>query len=175
MNLRIKIDIPEEEDPPNPFPPEAIEKLETVFEEELPLLCGRLENLGKDAEVEISVSFLDKVEMRELNKQHRGLDEPTDVLTFPLWEESGGFEPLACASPLFSLLPLGDIVICPEETELEHASMARLEALCLVLAHGFLHLLGWDHDTPEKEKLMWERQESLKSKLQNAIERSMST
>jgi len=127
--------------------------------------------LASYAEVEVSVSFLDSAEMRDVNKLHRGLDEPTDVLTFPLWEEDGRLAPLGFAPPAaFRMLPLGDVVICPEEAEREHAPMARKEALCMVLAHGFLHLLGWNHDTPEKEESMWERQELLKSRLLNAIE-----
>jgi len=164
MKLRIKTDTPEEGDlltaSTAPFPPAAICKLEGVFEEELPLLRQGAESY---AEVEISLSFLDPSEMAEVNKQHRGLDEPTDVLTFPLWEEEEHFAPIG-------LLLLGDIVICPAEAEREHAPMGRVEALCLVLAHGFLHLLGWDHDTPEKEQAMWDRQELLKSKLLGAVE-----
>ena len=163
MKLSIKIDIPEEGDPPSPLLPRTIVKLESVFEKELPLLSPQLENY---AEVEVSVSFMDDAEMKALNKQHRGFDEPTNVLTFPLWEEMGRFAPPAA----FDMLPLGDVVICPEETEREHAPMVRGEALCLVLAHGFLHLLGLDHDTPEKEEIMRERQEFLKSRLLNAIE-----
>jgi probable rRNA maturation factor len=162
MKLRMNID--SEEDPPSPFPSGAAEKLESVLEEEAPLLCPRL---GDYAEAEVSVSFLDPAEMRDVNKQHRGLDEPTDVLTFPLWEEG---EPFAPPVP-FGPLPLGDILICVEETEREFIQMPRLEALCLVLAHGFLHLLGFDHDTPEKEKIMWDRQEFLKSRLLDAVER----
>jgi len=105
----------------------------------------------------------------EVNKQYRGLDEPTDVLTFPLWEEEGRFAPPDFAQQPFDTLPLGDIVICQEEAEREHAPMPCKAALCLALAHGFLHLLGWDHETPEKEKFMWDRQELLKSKLLNAV------
>ena len=165
MRLRIKIDAPDDGDPPSPFPADTIDKLERVFEEELPRLRKELEHYS---EAEVSVSFLSMSEMKDLNKQYRGVDEPTDVLTFPLLEEEGRF---ALPAPFGMLsLALGDIVICPEETEREHAPMTRRSALCLVLAHGFLHLLGWDHDTPEKEEVMWERQELLKSKLLNAAE-----
>jgi probable rRNA maturation factor len=62
-------------------------------------------------------------------------------------------------------LPLGDIVICPEGVRRFHGSLPYPEALCLLLVHGFLHLLAWDHDTPEKERAMWERQELLQSRL----------
>ena len=157
----MKID--SEGDPPSPFTPAAIERLESVFKEELQLLGQGFEDY---AEVEISVSFLNCAEMRDVNKQHRELDEPTDVLAFPLWEKGERF---ILPAP-FGLLPMGDIVICPEEAEREHAPMARMEVLCLVLAHGFLHLSGWDHDTPEKELAMWDRQNLLKSKLLSAVE-----
>ena len=160
MKLSIKTD--SEDLLSSSFPPGAIEKVERVFREELPLLCAKLENY---AEIEVSVSFLDSSEMRSVNKQHRGLDEPTDVLTFPMLDENESFVLPAA----LGLLSLGDILICPEETEREHAPMPRLAALCLVLSHGFLHLLGWDHDTPEKEEVMWERQELLKSKLLDAV------
>ena len=163
MKLHLHFGAPKDgestlEEPPSPFPSE---KLEGVLEEELPLLY---EDIGNYEEVEVSVSFLDKAEMREINKNYRGIDEPTDVLSFPLWEEEGRFAP---ALP-FGLLPLGDILICLDEAEREH-ELSRSEAFCLVLAHGFLHLLGWDHDTPEKEQVMWERQELLKSKLSRAV------
>ena len=169
MTLRIKID--SEENLPSPFLA-GIEKLESVLGAELPLLCQgqTCQKLGNYAEIEVSVSFLDRAEMMDVNKQYRGLDEPTDVLTFPLWEEEGRFAPPDLAQQPFGVLPLGDIVICPEEAEREHAPMPYPEILCLVLAHGFLHLLGWDHDTPEEEKLMWDRQELLKSKLLLAVE-----
>jgi probable rRNA maturation factor len=163
MRLSIRIDAPDEGEPPSPFPADTIKKLERVFEEEAPHLRKELEHYS---EAEVSVSFLSMSEMKDLNKQYRGLDEPTDVLTFPLWEE----EEESALPASFGMLTLGDIVICPEETEREHVTMTRRSALCLVLAHGFLHLLGWDHDTPEKEEVMWERQELLKSKLLNAAE-----
>ena len=160
MKLHIRVDDPEEGDPP--VSTAQIEKLESVLEEELPLLYREIE---KYAQVEVSVSFLSVDEMREVNKNHRGVDEPTDVLTFPLWEEEGCFKP----SVPFCLLPLGDILICQEEAEREHA-LGRVGTLCLMLAHGFLHLMGWDHDTPEKELKMWERQGTLGLKLSNAME-----
>ena len=69
---------------------------------------------------------------------------------------------------LRELVPLGDILICPEEIERLHEGLSRDEALCLLLAHGFLHLLAWDHDTEEHEDAMWERQNHLKARLLNA-------
>jgi probable rRNA maturation factor len=134
-----------------------------ILGEELPLL-RRI--AGQYAEAEVSVSFLSPSEMRDVNKRYRGVDEPTDVLAFPLldWEEE-----MFAPSASLGLLPLGDVLICPEEAEREHAPLKRPEALCLMLAHGFLHLLGWDHDTPEAQRDMWERQELIKSRLFDAL------
>lgn len=172
MKLQLNIDasgISEEGGPC--FPSAALESLERIFGEELSSSCPEVEKrakFAKYAEAEVSVSFMDSAEMREVNKTHRGIDEATDVLSFPLWEEDGRFVP----SALSELLPLGDILICSEEAERRHAALSHAEVLSLMLAHGFLHLLAWDHDTPEKERAMWERQELLKSKLWKALEDS---
>ncbi|MDR1377145.1 MAG: rRNA maturation RNase YbeY [Synergistaceae bacterium] len=163
MKLQLNIDASEDGDPQSFFSPSAVKNLERVFEDELPLFYP---DVGQYAQVEISVSFLNGAEMREINEHHRNMDEPTDVLSFPLWEEDGRFVP----EGLPELLPLGDILICPEEVRRIHSSLPYGEALCLVLAHGFLHLLAWDHDTLEKEQAMWERQADLKSKLLRTLE-----
>jgi probable rRNA maturation factor len=95
-----------------------------------------------------------------LNDMYRHVQEPTDVLSFPLWEEEGVFAPLAS----WSDLPLGDIVISPEYVR-ENAKRvgAGYEGeLALVIIHGFLHLIGFDHDTDEREREMWEIQEKLR-------------
>jgi probable rRNA maturation factor len=163
LKLQLNIDTSEDDDPQSYFSSRALENLENVFQEELPLFCPET---SRYAQVEISVSFLNGAEMREVNGSHRNADEPTDVLSFPLWEDRGRFVP----GGLPELLPLGDILICPEEVRRVHRSLPYTEAFCLVLAHGFLHLLAWDHDTPEKEQAMWERQAYLKSKLLKALE-----
>jgi probable rRNA maturation factor len=166
LKLQLNIDASEDDDPQSflcLFSPSAVKNLERVFQEELPLFCPEIDRY---AQVEISLSFLNGSEMRKINESHRDADEPTDVLSFPLWEDQGRFVPQG----LPELLPLGDILVCPEEVRRIHCSLPYREALCLVLAHGFLHLLAWDHDTPEKEQAMWERQASLKSKLLNALQ-----
>lgn len=158
MKLQLHIDAPEEDDPQSPFRVAVFEAWVRVFARELPLLCPG--GLGRDG-AEVSVSFVDALEMRDINKKYRDCDEPTDVLAFPLWEEEGRFVP----NLSLSVLPLGDIVICPEAVRREHGDRPFHEALNLVLAHGFLHLLAWDHDTPEKERAMEERQSLLKAQL----------
>ena len=85
----------------------------------------------------LAVELVDADRIRELNRVHRGLDEPTDVLSFPL---DG---PGPSAGPR----ELGDVVICPEHTrDLEEA-----------VVHGVLHLAGLDHETDDGEMLALQR------------------
>jgi probable rRNA maturation factor len=71
--------------------------------------------------------------MRELNREHRGRDNPTDVLSFPV-DETG---------PTAGPRELGDVVICPD-----HAS-----DLTEAVVHGVLHLCGYDHEADDGEML----------------------
>ena len=81
----------------------------------------------------LSVELIDEARMRELNRDHRGRDEPTDVLSFPL----DGIGPSAGPREL------GDVLICPEHTaDVTEAAV-----------HGVLHLCGYDHETDDGEML----------------------
>ncbi len=80
----------------------------------------------------LAVEFVDEGRIRELNRDHRGKDEPTDVLSFPV----DGAGP-AVAGPR----ELGDVVICREHTS------DVVEAV----VHGVLHLCGYDHETDDGE------------------------
>lgn len=108
---------------------------------------------------EISLTFINPEGIRELNRQYRNVDEATDVLSFPLLED----EPVNI--PELPELALGDIVICPEEVSRLHPELDPKEALYLMIAHSFLHLLGFDHDTDEKQKVMWSLQEAITARL----------
>ena len=81
---------------------------------------------------------MDGARIRELNRDHRGVDSPTDVLSFPV-DESG---------PSAGPRELGDVVICPEHTE----------DLTEAVVHGVLHLCGYDHETDEGEMLALQRE-----------------
>jgi probable rRNA maturation factor len=76
---------------------------------------------------------VDPERIRELNREYRGRDEPTDVLSFPVDE----------AAPAAGPRELGDVIICPEHTE----------DLIEVVVHGVLHLCGYDHETDSGEML----------------------
>jgi probable rRNA maturation factor len=81
----------------------------------------------------LTVVLVDAARIQELNRAHRGIDAPTDVLSFPV---DG-------AGPAAGPRELGDVVICPQHTEdLEEATV-----------HGVLHLAGLDHETDHGEML----------------------
>jgi probable rRNA maturation factor len=81
----------------------------------------------------LAIEFVDAERMRELNRSHRGIDRPTDVLSFPV----DGVGPAAGPREL------GDVVICREQTS------DVVEAV----VHGVLHLCGYDHETDSGEML----------------------
>ena len=98
--------------------------------------------------------------IRELNKLYRDVDESTDVLSFPLLDEN-----IPVEVPELPVLALGDIVICPPEVLRLHSELNESEGILLMIAHSFLHLLGYDHDTQEKQDDMWAKQEAIKNSL----------
>lgn len=100
-------------------------------------------NLGH---AELSVLLTNDAGIHELNRLHRHKDRPTDVLAFPLELESDGHgEPL-----------LGDIVISLETAQRQADSRRRplVAEVRFLLAHGLLHLVGYDHDTAARKKKM---------------------
>ena len=109
-------------------------------------------------EKELVVAFLDEKPARALNKQYRGKNYATDVLSFESEDPSS----------------LGELVICPQviaEQAKEHGLTIQLELGYMVL-HGFLHLLGYDHEATENEaELMFELQDRLFDKLVAASKR----
>ena len=164
LKLVLSVEAPEGGDPQNPVPIGAWSAFEPVLEEELLDLFPEMAGYGS---VEVSVSILSPDEIRAVNRDYRESDEATDVLSFPMWEEGGCFAP----DPMLagSVLPLGDVMICPGVARARNDAASEEEALCLVLAHSFLHLLAWDHDTEERQAAMWARQERLRDRLLAAL------
>jgi probable rRNA maturation factor len=107
--------------------------------------CLKHENVHP-SEVEVSIVFVDDSHIAALNREYRGLDGPTDVLSFPM-DDPGipGDEPV----------PLGDIVISLETVERETQDSGEfLNYLALLVVHGLLHLLGYDHESDEDAEVM---------------------
>jgi probable rRNA maturation factor len=85
------------------------------------------------ADGHLAIELVDEARIRELNRQYRGKDSPTDVLSFPVDEDE----------PVAGPRELGDVVICQEYTE----------DLTEAVVHGVLHLCGYDHETDNGEML----------------------
>ncbi len=96
---------------------------------------------------ELSLVLADDEEMADLNERFRGICEPTDVLSFPMREgEFGDIAPQM----------LGDVVLGVETAQLmaQKAQCSLEEILDLLLIHGILHLMGYDHGTVEEARTM---------------------
>lgn len=106
---------------------------------------------------DMAVVITDDESIQALNRDFRGVDEPTDVLAFG--EEKPGPFVLAPGEPAY----LGDVVISLERAEAqarERGIPVKAE-LQLLLVHGILHLLGYDHDAEEAQRHMWARQDAI--------------
>jgi probable rRNA maturation factor len=100
---------------------------------ELEELCALALSSAGIEEGHVAIEFVGAERIRELNRQHRAIDAPTDVLSFGIDEDGISAGPRE----------LGDIVICPEHT----ASLRE------AVVHGALHLTGMDHETDDGEML----------------------
>lgn len=113
---------------------------------------------------DVSVTFTDNAHIRELNREHRGIDKETDVLSFPLLEFERSDEPPTDEPSV----ALGDIVISLEKAraqaeEYGHSFEREVAFLCV---HSMLHLLGYDHvDSEEEDAEMRRRQSEILEKM----------
>ena len=105
---------------------------------------------------ELSVAIVDLAEMTSLNVQYRGKEGPTDVLSFPCDDPCAIVEE---GEPV----TLGDVVIAPEVAEVQAAEYGHTveEELNLLLVHGILHLLGYDHEADEDAAVMQARERAV--------------
>lgn len=107
---------------------------------------------------ELSITFVDEKAMSELHEEWMDLEGPTDVMSFPMDELREGREGELAPEGL-----LGDIVICPTVAaqQARMAGHSSEEEMLLLLTHGILHLLGYDHVEPEEERVMFTLQRKL--------------
>lgn len=112
---------------------------------------------------QLSIVLVDTRTMRELNSKYRGQDSPTDVLSFAVREGEVEPSPEAGSGEREAELVLGDIVISPEvaETNAQQYRHSLQDEVRLLVVHGVLHLLGYDHTTEDDKLLMWNRQDEL--------------
>ena len=130
---------------------ETKEKIKEL--EVLPALLEFAANKQQVKDVVFNIIIVDNEYIHQLNKTYRGVDRPTDVISFAL-EDNG-----ACETEFGRIL--GDIYISIDQARIqakEYGHSLKRE-LAFLSIHGFLHLLGYDHMTEEEEKEMFGRQE----------------
>ena len=126
--------------------------------EEILEVAAKTENIPEGSEV--SITFVDNNRIQEINYEYRNKNAPTDVISFAMEElGEGEIEIKGIDMPRI----LGDIIISIPRTreqaeEYGHSFKRELGFLAL---HGFLHLLGYDHETKEDEKIMFSKQKEI--------------
>jgi probable rRNA maturation factor len=144
---------------------------EVALSEMVALSRSVLEAEGVRNGAEVSLLFVDEPTIAELNERFLGHVGPTDVLSFPLEDEplasgrqpdSGGTGP---GEPLEEAPPdlLGDVVVCPKvaASNAVRDGVAYDDELALLVVHGTLHLLGWDHEEDAAATAMEAREREL--------------
>jgi len=124
-------------------------ELETVHE----VLVHGIEKL-KVGDVIFNVIIVDNPYIHNLNKEYRGIDRETDVISFAL-EDDKTFNP--------EIRVLGDVYISIDKaiSQSEEYGHSLLRELCFLAVHGMLHLLGYDHMKKEEEEVMFGLQEEI--------------
>ena len=114
---------------------------------------------SREPKIEISVNLVGETKIKNLNKKYRNKNAATDVLSFPLSTDT---------FKKYGILPLGDIFIClpvaKKEAEKENISVEK--KLAWLTVHGFLHLLGYDHEGSAAES---EKKQRLEEKIVEQI------
>lgn len=130
------------------FTPEFFEKVLNTAIIEL--------NIDKE-KIETSLNLVEEAEIKELNNKYRAKDKVTDVLSFPIEEK-----------PLKSgIWPLGDIFICVSfaKNEAKRENISIEDKLAQLTVHGFLHLLGYDHEKSEDAEKMLSLEDKILTRL----------
>lgn len=118
----------------------------------------QLERIMEQAE--LSITLTTDEEVKKLNEQYRGIAASTDVLSFPMEEEDDGADAFIAPE---GVRMLGDIVVSYPQAVRQAAEYGHSieREVAFLTVHGILHLLGKDHQTPEKEKEMFGRQDAI--------------
>ncbi|NDI33716.1 rRNA maturation RNase YbeY [Chengkuizengella sediminis] len=137
---------------------EWIQKLDELLQ-----VAGKIENISSG---EVTLTFVDDKAIHQLNKEYRGIDRPTDVLSFAM-QESGVeeteifYEDDVEIDELSTML--GDVVISvtTAKRQSEEYGHSLQREIGFLFVHGFLHLVGYDHQDEQSEKEMFNKQERI--------------
>jgi probable rRNA maturation factor len=112
---------------------------------------------GVTGPVVLTITVVDDDEIREINRDHRGIDKATDVLSFPLVDDETTF-----ALPPGVPRELGDVIVSYPRTvaQAEEYGHSVQRELAYLVVHGVLHIMGHDHEEPEEQAVMRAREEA---------------
>ena len=122
-------------------------------------ICVAAENIETDR-TEISVTFVDMEEIHQLNMDYRQVDSPTDVLSFPQFDDLNDL-------PEEGEIALGDVVICEQKAreQAEEFGHSFEREIIYLFVHSVLHLLGYDHMDEDEKKIMRRAEEAVMEQL----------
>lgn len=146
-----------------------IDEQNLLTEEKLNEIADLLDFAGEylklSSDTEMSVTFMNNAEIREINRDYRNKDQATDVISFALEDEGEGELAIIFDEDEAFDLPrnIGDIMISVERAKEQAQEYGHSfdRELGFLAVHGFLHLNGYDHMTPEDEKEMFTLQEDI--------------
>lgn len=148
----------------HPITDELIQKLELILQE-----AAAMEGI---TDAEVALTFVDDERIHELNCEYRGIDRPTDVLSFALNESTDEELDILYEVEDESELAgigdmLGDIIISTERAQLQASDYGHSweREVGFLFVHGFLHLIGYDHQDEESERIMMDKQEAVLTKI----------
>ncbi|TAA68347.1 rRNA maturation RNase YbeY [Planococcus salinarum] len=144
-----------------------MDETESLKETDMQFVERILQHAAKEEKIEdaeLSVSFVTNDKIREINREYRDKDQPTDVISFAM-EEQGEGEVVIQDSGEPRVL--GDIIISLDRTREQAADYGHSfeRELGFLAVHGFLHLMGYDHMNEEDEKNMFAKQDVILSSL----------
>ncbi|MCG7407843.1 rRNA maturation RNase YbeY [Paenibacillus sp. ACRRX] len=146
--------------------------ISTVLVEQLELILAEAAHMEGVTEGEVALTFVDDERIHELNRDYRGIDRPTDVLSFALNESTDEeldiLYEVEDESELLTIGDmLGDIIISTEraQAQAEEYGHSLEREIGFLFVHGFLHLLGYDHQDDESERVMMDKQETVLAKV----------
>ena len=125
-------------------------------------------------EAQVNLLITDNEGIREFNREHRGMDKPTDVLSFPMieFDEPGNFsvldeEQIDYFDPETGELLLGDIIISAEKVknQAEEFGHSQKREFAFLVTHSLLHLCGYDHMEPNESAIMEKKQDEVLNKV----------
>ncbi len=124
---------------------------------------------GFPFEAEVNVLLVSEEEIQEINREHREIDRPTDVLSFPMimYEKPGDFSKIE--QDTYNFNPdtgealLGDIILCVNKVkeQAENYGHSQKREYAFLILHSMLHLFGYDHMTEEEAAVMEQKQRDI--------------